>query len=143
MTRARFPIAAHVFLLRSGSVLLQRRHNTGFEDGNYGPVGGHLNGGEPASAAAIRECREEVGVEIDPADLTAIGVTHYTSPDGEGVDFFFTASRWSGEPYPRDQCDELRWYPLDALPPNTIAFVRHAIEQHLQASVWFDEFGWE
>ena len=36
--------AAYVFLLREGTVLLLRRHGTGFEDGNYGLPAGHLDG---------------------------------------------------------------------------------------------------
>jgi ADP-ribose pyrophosphatase YjhB (NUDIX family) len=67
MTRVKLPVVAHVFLLRPGSILLVRRCNTGFKDGNYGPVGGHLDGGESIIRAAIRECREEVGVEIERA----------------------------------------------------------------------------
>jgi 8-oxo-dGTP pyrophosphatase MutT (NUDIX family) len=137
--RTNLPVVAHTFLLRSDSVLLLRRANTGFEDGNYGPVGGHLDGGETVKQAAIRECGEEIGVEIDQAALEVIGVTHYNSPTGEGIDFFLSASRWSGEPYPLAECDEVRWCPLDALPENTIPFVRRAIERHLLSGVWFDE----
>ena len=33
MARVRFPIVAHVFLLRADTVLLARRHGTGFADG--------------------------------------------------------------------------------------------------------------
>ena len=143
MKRVKLPVAAHVFLLRSGSVLLLRRRGTGFEDGNYGPVGGHLDGGESVTQAAVRECREEVGVEIDPIDLDFIGVTHYDSPTGEGIDFFFKVTRWIGEPYPRIECDDLRWCSLDTLPENTIPFVRRAIEHHLQAGFCLDELGWE
>jgi 8-oxo-dGTP diphosphatase len=88
MKRANLPVVAHTFLLCSGSVLLLRRANTGFEDGSYGPVGGHLEGGESVKQTAIRECREEIGVEIDLADLKVVGVTHYNSPTGEGIDFF-------------------------------------------------------
>lgn len=69
MKRAALPVVAHTFLLRSGAVLLVKRCDTGFEDGNYGPVGGHLDGGESIRQAAIRECREEIGVEIDPGAL--------------------------------------------------------------------------
>ena len=141
MKRVTLPVVAHTFLLRSGSVLLLRRSNTGFEDQNYGPVGGHLEGGESIKQTAIRECREEIGVEIDPADLRIVGVTHYNSPTGEGIDFFLSTTRWTGEPYPRTECDDLRWCPLDALPENTIPFVRRAIEHPLQAELWFDEIG--
>ena len=136
-------VAAHTFLLRSGSVLLVRRCNTGFEDGSYGPVGGHLGSHESIKQTAIRECREEIGIEIDPADLRIIGVTHYNSPTGEGIDFFLSTRQWRGEPYPRAECDDLQWCLPNALPENTIPFVRRAIEHHLQSGLWFDEIGWE
>ena len=38
-----------------------RRTNTGFQDGSYGPAGGHLEDGETIKQAAIRECKEEKG----------------------------------------------------------------------------------
>jgi 8-oxo-dGTP diphosphatase len=31
-------VAAYLLLLKDGKVLLLRRHNTGYEDGNYGTV---------------------------------------------------------------------------------------------------------
>lgn len=143
MTRLKLPIAVHVFLLHSGCVLLLQRHNTGFEDGNYGLPAGHLEPGESATHAAIRECREEVGIELDPTDLRPSGVTHYTSPTGDGVDFFFTATQWRGVPTACAECSAVKWYPLDALPSNTIPFVRRAIEKQLIAGDWFDEDGWK
>jgi 8-oxo-dGTP pyrophosphatase MutT (NUDIX family) len=120
-----------------------RRCNTGFEDGRYGPVGGHLEGGESIKQTAVRECREETGIEIDPADLRMIGITHYNSPTGEGIDFFLGTSKWQGEPYPRAECDDLRWCPLNALPEDTVPFVRRAVERHLLSGLWFDEIGWD
>ena len=142
MKRNRLPVVAHVFLLQSDTVLLVRRYDTGFEDGNFGPVGGHIDENEPVTQAAIRECKEEIGVEISPTDLTFIGVAHYKSPAGEGVDLFFKVSKWKGEPYPRNECDDLKWCSFDKLPENTIPFVRRAIEHHLQAGEGFDEIGW-
>ena len=122
--------------------MLARRADTGFEDGCYGPVGGHLEPGESIFVTAVRECREEVGVDLEPAALKVIGVTHYTSPTGDGIDFFFRAARWAGEPTVTAECDDLRWCPLDALPENTIPFVRRAVERHLLSGTWFDETGW-
>ena len=142
-TRAKLPVVAHVFLLREGRVLLARRAGTGFEDGSFGPVGGHLDGGEPATAAAARECVEEIGVELEPDDLTFAGITHYGSPPGEGIDLFFTATRWVGEPRPLADCNELRWCRPDDLPDPTPRFVRRAVEHHLLAGQRFDELGWE
>jgi hypothetical protein len=56
---------------------------------------------------------------------------------------YFTATRWTGEPWNRepDKCDDLSWYRLDALPMNTTAHVRQAIDSCL-AGTWYSEFGW-
>jgi 8-oxo-dGTP diphosphatase len=139
---ARLPVAVHLFLLRDGRVLLLRRANTGYEDGNYSVVAGHLDGGESVTQAAIREAREEVGILLRPADLTAVGVMHRVSDD-ERIDFFLVATRWGGTPanHEPDKCSELRWCALDALPANTIPYVRVALE-NFRRGVWFAEFGW-
>jgi 8-oxo-dGTP diphosphatase len=127
----------------STSFLLLRRCDTGFEDGSYGLPGGHLEPGESVRQTAIRECREEIGIDIDESDLEVIGVTHYTSPSGEGIDVFLVARRWRGEPQIIAECDELRWSPIGKPPDETIPFIRRATERHLKAGQWFDEIGWE
>ena len=141
-THTKFPVAVHIFLLRENSVLLLQRANTGYEDGNYSVVAGHLDGGESVKQAAIREAKEEVGVDLHPASLKVVGVMHRGSID-ERVDFFLSATEWSGtisncEP---DKCSELRWCNLDALPDNTIPYIRAAMTNFRQG-VWFEEFGW-
>ncbi|MCB0086534.1 MAG: NUDIX domain-containing protein, partial [Caldilineaceae bacterium] len=66
------PIAVHIFLVQEEKVLLLRRYNTGYEDGNYSVPAGHLDGNEPVTQAALREAREEVGVAIAPAALRVV-----------------------------------------------------------------------
>ncbi|MBN1318230.1 MAG: NUDIX domain-containing protein, partial [Anaerolineales bacterium] len=92
--------------------------------------------------AAIREVREEVGVSLRPEDLQVVGTMHRQSDD-ERVDFFLAVQTWSGElsNCEPDKCSELRWFPMDALPPDTIPYVRKGIENYLKG-VWFEEFGW-
>jgi ADP-ribose pyrophosphatase YjhB (NUDIX family) len=143
MPHVKLPITAQVVLLQTGKLLLVRRYGTGFEDGNLGLVGGHVESGESVTQAAIRECWEEVGIEIAPRDLYPIGVSNYTSPGGDGIDFFFKATSWAGDLYPRSECSELVWCEPARLPSTTIPFVRQAIEKHLEASCWFDETGWD
>jgi ADP-ribose pyrophosphatase YjhB (NUDIX family) len=92
----RFPLAVHIFFIRGGSVLLLRRFNTGYEDGNYSVPAGHLEGDETVVQAAIREAREEIGVELRPDEVAVVGTMHRKSGD-ERVDFFVVASVWTGE----------------------------------------------
>lgn len=144
MRQPRFPFASsvHLFLVRVPRVLLLRRWNTGYEDGNYSVPAGHLDGGEQVTQAPIREAREETGIEISPDDLEVVGIMHRKAED-ERIDFFVAATRWAGEPRncEPDKCDQLRWVDIDNLPENVIPYVRRALENY-QAGRWFDSFGW-
>ena len=142
--RFRMLCAVHVLLFRGGETLLLRRANTGYQDGNFSTIAGHLDGGEEVLAAAVREAREEAGITLDPADLRVVEVMHNRGDDAEYIDFFVAAARWEGvivnaEPH---KCAELTWHPLDRLPPNTIPYVRRALENY-QRGIWFDSFGWD
>jgi predicted HD superfamily hydrolase involved in NAD metabolism len=141
--RFRAIVAVHLFLLRGDAILLLRRCDTGYEDGNYSVIAGHLDGGEEVVTAAVREAHEEAGIRIAPEDVTVVGVMHRRS-DTERIDFFVSATRWAGAIVNREpgKCDELAWFPLDALPINVIPYVRHAIA-NARAGRWFDSFGWD
>ena len=54
-------VAVYLLLLREGQVLLLRRHNTGYEDGNYSVIAGHVEPGERITQALVREAAEEAG----------------------------------------------------------------------------------
>jgi len=140
--RFRLLAAVHLFLLRDGHVLLSRRCNTGYADGQYSVIAGHLDGGEEVRAATIREALEEAGITVAERDLTMVGIMHRKAED-ERIDFFLTAARWTGEvtnAEPR-QCDELSWHPRDSLPDNVVPYVRQALDNY-RRGVWFDSYGW-
>jgi 8-oxo-dGTP pyrophosphatase MutT (NUDIX family) len=114
--------AAYVALRRDDQVLLLLRTGTGYMDGFWAVPAGHVEKDESVLAAAVREVREEVGVEIDPADLIPVTAMHRTGGNGlaidERVDFFFTATRWRGEPQLMEPAKAagLGWFSLDELP---------------------------
>jgi 8-oxo-dGTP diphosphatase len=140
--RFRLLVAVHLFLMRDDTVLLMRRFNTGYEDGNYSVVAGHLDGDEEVIAAAIREAHEEVGIAIAPEDLTVVGVMHRKATN-ERIDFFVAASRWVGEIRNQepDKCDELIWSSFNHLPENVIPYIRRALDNYHEGR-WFDSYGW-
>jgi 8-oxo-dGTP diphosphatase len=151
MTNSRFKLvgAVHLLLMKDAQVLLLRRFNTGYEDGNYSVPAGHLDGNEPVSSAMIREALEEAGIEISASDLRVVHIMHRRSPAADGsnnerVDFFLAASTWTGEPQIMEpnKCDELDWFPINDLPSNVIPYIRQAIDAYHQDSS-YSEFGWE
>lgn len=133
---------AYLVLLRQDQVLLLRRANTGYEDGNYSLVAGHVDGGETVRQAAAREAREEAGITIDPDDLRLVHVAHRRDGD-ERLAMFFTTDRWLGEPANCEphKCDDMGWFALEAMPPNMVGYVRNAIDQ-IQQGVNYSEPGW-
>jgi len=143
MSAARHTIlsAVHLFLQKDEDILFLRRYNTGYEDGSFSVVAGHLDGGETIKTAMIREAEEEVGITIQPEDLAVIGVMHRLSED-ERIDWFLHTSKWEGEISNREphKCDLLEWFPLEQPPENVIPYIQRALKNFRENS-WFDSFG--
>ncbi|WP_224393156.1 NUDIX domain-containing protein [Pseudonocardia sp. ICBG1293] len=137
--RYRVVPASYVLLLRGTGerteVLLQLRAGTGFMDGHWAAAAaGHVEAGEDAAAAAVREAHEELDVTIDPADLVPLTAVHRTRPTGdpvdERVDFFFTCRRWTGEPRRAEdgRTAGLGWFALAELPVDTVPHERAVLD---------------
>ena len=88
--------AVYILLVNDNKVFLTKRANTGWEDGKYAIVGGHLDGNETARLGAIREAQEEAGVEVDINDLRFVNVSHVLS-NSERIHFTFVTEKWKGE----------------------------------------------
>lgn len=138
--RATFPIVVHTLLVQSGRWFLVRRANTGYLDGAYTLPGGHVRRGEGVVAAALRECREEAGVDIVPADLELIAAMPYQTADLQGVDFIARATRWAGTPRVAEphHFDDCCWAEPGALPDPLAPFIPALVEMQTLGA-WFKE----
>lgn len=114
--------AAYVVLRRDDEVLLQLRQSTGYMDGRWGVLAGHVDPGESVHEAAVREAFEEGGVRVDVADLVPLTALHRFERGGPAVeqrlDAFFLARSWDGDPTLQepDKSAAMGWFPLAALP---------------------------
>lgn len=121
--------AAYVLLLReregaAPQVLLQLRRNTGYMDGHWAcGAAGHVESGESVLATAVRETREELGLEVEESALEPLTAMHRTGDLGgaaieQRVDFFLVLREWDGEPAVQEpeRTGGFEWFALDALP---------------------------
>jgi 8-oxo-dGTP diphosphatase len=120
--------AVYLILRRGEEVLLLQRANTGYQDGKYGLVAGHLEGDELAASGIVREAKEEAGITVDLKDLKLVHVCHRLSrgePGQERLDLFFEATRWHGEITNMEphKCGDLSWFSLHDLPSTVIPVV--------------------
>ena len=125
--------AVYLILERDdGCILLMRRCNTGYQDGNYNLPSGHVEDGELPKAAMVREAKEEIGIDVAQEDLEFVHASYRPKHDetGNRVDIFFATKKWSGEitNVETDKCDDLKWIDPDDLPVNTTPHVRRIIE---------------
>lgn len=140
--------AGYAVLISDGKILLQRRFNTGYMDGKYSLPAGHVDEGETFQQCAVRETKEEIGIDLDINDLKFVHAMHRLSdPEWKNlryrIDMFFVIEKWKGEPkiMEPDKSDDLSWFDLDNLPENVIPYVRHAINC-IKNKIFYSEFGW-
>ena len=136
--------AAYLYLEKDGKILLSRRCNTGYEDGNYQLPAGHVESGELPSEALVREMEEELGIAVSLEHIALVHVAYRLKHDATDnrADFFFRTATWSGEVENKEpeKCSDLSWFSPDALPENTTPHVRDAIECILTGT-FYNELG--
>ncbi|MFN2518419.1 MAG: (deoxy)nucleoside triphosphate pyrophosphohydrolase [Jatrophihabitantaceae bacterium] len=113
-------------IVRDGRLLAARRSSPAELAGGWEFPGGKVEGDESEPAALMRECREELGVEVMVGRLLA---TASLAP-GWVLHVYLAAVR-SGRPQALQDHDELRWLAADEL--DSVAWL--AAEQPALAAV--------
>jgi ADP-ribose pyrophosphatase YjhB (NUDIX family) len=94
----------------------EKRQKYGFE---WGLVGGKMEPGESIIEGAIREIKEEVGVEFDGKELKFLFFREMLIPERAftGIQFYFAASIDESTPIViDDESDGYGWFSVNALP---------------------------
>ena len=124
--------AAGAIITRDGQILLQRRSDNGL----WGLVGGLMELDETFEQTALREIREETGLEVKLDYL--VGVYHNRHaqwPNGDQahvISAVYKASVVSGEPRIDEESLELRFFDRDAMPTLSSEDSREALRDYFQ-----------
>jgi 8-oxo-dGTP diphosphatase len=105
--------ATLLFIVRGGSILLIRKKR-GLGAGKINGPGGRIEPGESSLDAAVRETREELGIEALAPELR--GELHFQFVHGYSLHCtVFVAADFLGEPMETSEAIPL-WTPLSAIP---------------------------
>ena len=113
-------------------ILLMKRKNTGFNDGEFELPGGHLEKNEDLFDAMIRESKEELLIDVKKNDLKLVQIMHHYS--GERINFIFELQCNDYNPLigETDKCDELQWFRLNEIPNNISEKMKTIINNYIE-----------
>lgn len=117
----------------NGEILLQRRQGTKLWPGFLALPAGHIDEGENAYEALIREAKEELGIEVSIQDVVDTFVVNRKNKSLPSYyDVYFEISKYIGEIKINEpeKCSELVWSNSDNLPDDIIDFEKEAIEKN-------------
>ncbi len=103
-------------MVRDGERILLGMKKRGFGAGRWNGFGGKVRAGESIEAAAVRETREEAGIEL--ADLRKAGVLDFEFKENPEQIFqvhIFEAGTFSGEPVESEEMKPA-WFRTDSIP---------------------------
>ncbi len=128
---------ALILINENNEVLLQKRCNTGYMDGMYAIVSGHLEPNESLVNGVIREAKEEIGVELDKVDFVCL----IRRGNDSYINTYFKYINYNGnitnmEPL---KCSELKWFDINNLPDNIIPNDKRAIYNMIN-NIILDEY---
>lgn len=106
-------LAVTLYVVEDGRVLLIHKKR-GLGGGKINAPGGRLESGESFREAAIRETREEIGIQVaNPVEMATL---QFIFTNGYTLEVrAFTATDYSGEPIETDEADPF-WCEVDRIP---------------------------
>lgn len=124
-------VSIDAVILRGSEVLLVQR-GVEPQKGYWGTPGGYVEWDESAEDAAVREVKEETGLDVTDVRLVAVHSSPSRHPR-QVINIVFAATVSDGEPTSGDDALAVRWFPVDALPAQMALDHRQNITEALAA----------
>jgi 8-oxo-dGTP diphosphatase len=122
-------VAAGVLVEREGKILLVRRRMNP-RQGMWSFPAGFVDFDEDPSDAAVRECREETGLEVEITGLLDV-VAGREHERGADIVIVYRARWMSGEPQADDDVDRVAFFAPDKIPLLAFHATRIALDKWL------------
>ena len=119
-------VGVRAIVVRPDGRFLRVRHS--YRPGWY-LVGGGVNPGETAIDAIKREMREEAGI-VARDEPQLFGVYHHMFMGVNDYPVVYIVRSFEEVPCDCPEIDEIGWFPLDALPPDTRAGSRQRLLEY-------------
>lgn len=113
------PIGINCIILNEKNEILLAKRKNRFGAGTYSLIGGKLKIGESFEGCAIRELKEELGIEVEEKDLEVINLVNQVEPKGKHfVQIGIVVKKYTGviENKEENKCEELAFFSMDCLP---------------------------
>ncbi|MCX5235455.1 NUDIX domain-containing protein [Streptomyces prunicolor] len=129
-------------------VLIQRGEYAKFGRGMWDLPVGKNEPGEPITATAVRELREETGLVVPEESLKVVHVVHAALGVGAPTGYLtvvFVTEEWTGEPENREPLKhaQVEWVDVDAVPENFVRGNAQALDHYLNGTgTQMSLYGW-
>ena len=140
--RAMFKGVINLVIKKDDKVLLFFRNDGFFNyDGGWWVLpAGHIEQGETAQEAAIREAKEELDIDIAVQDMKCIHVMSNLASRTESFDFFFEVSKFSGQirNCEGDKCADMRYFTIDEIKElkNVVSTTRISLDNIVKGKIY-------
>lgn len=134
--------AAVFWIIRNNTweILFQKRENTWFRDGSYQLPSWHIEKYEGMKKSLIRECKEEINIDI--TELELIHITQWINTKWrEYFNVYFEISdfTWEIKNLEKDKCSELYWAWVDEINTNKLFEKDREILNFIEQWIKFSE----
>lgn len=134
MKREEFLSAVYLIIRnQNNEILLQRRRGTKLWPGFLALPAGHIDEGENAYDAVIREAKEELGIDLSTNNIIDTFVVNRRNKSLlPYYDVYFEIDNYKNEIkiMEKDKCSELVWHNINNLPNDMIDFEVEAIKNN-------------
>ena len=117
--RVKFNASVSFLVEKDGKFLLFYRTDGYFKEGWWVLPAGHIEAGETATQTVVREAKEELGIDVDPKDVSFGHIVHNLVGENKRMDFYFLIKDFKGELQNLEpsKCAKMEFFDKNSLPP--------------------------